>query len=97
MRGRTLKEYIAEQMRNPEFRKAWEDLEPEFQVLKAMIKAREKTGISQAELARRVGTKQSVISRLERGAFSKATLETIKKMADALNMRLEIKLHHKRA
>ena len=93
MRGRTLKEYIAEQMRNPEFRKAWEDLEPEFQVLKAMIKAREKTGISQAELARRVGTKQSVISRLERGAFSKATLETIKKMADALDMRLEIRLH----
>jgi ribosome-binding protein aMBF1 (putative translation factor) len=58
-----------------------------------MIKVREKTGISQAELARRVGTKQSVISRLERGAFSKATLETIKKMADALDMRLEIKLH----
>lgn len=97
MRGRTLKEYIAEQMKNPEFKKAWEDLEPEFQVLKAMIKAREKTGISQAELARRVGTKQSVISRLERGAFSKATLETIKKMADALDMRLEIRLHKKDA
>lgn len=97
MRGRTLTEYIAEQMRNPEFKKAWEDLDPEFQVLKAMIKAREKTGISQAELARRVGTKQSVISRLERGAFSKATLETIKKLADALDLRLEIKLHQKRA
>jgi len=97
MRGRTLKEYIAEQMKSPEFKKAWENLDPEFQVLKAMIKAREKTGISQAELARRVGTKQSVISRLEHGAFSKATLETIKKMADALDMRLEIKLHHKRA
>jgi len=97
MRGRTLKEYIAEQMKDPEFKKAWEDLDPEFQVLKAMIKAREKTGISQAELARRVGTKQSVISRLEHGALSKATLETIKKMADALDMRLEIKLHHKRA
>lgn len=97
MKGRTLKEYIAEQMKNPEFKKAWEDLDPEFQVLKAMIKAREKTGISQAELARRVGTKQSVISRLERGAFSKATLETIKKVADALDMRLEIRLHHKKA
>ncbi len=97
MRGRTLKEYIAEQMKNPEFRKAWEDLEPEFQVLKAMIKAREKRGISQAELARRVGTKQSVISRLEHGAFSKATLETIKKMADALDMRLELRLYHKKA
>lgn len=97
MRGRTLKEYITEQMKNPEFKKAWDDLDPEFQILKGMIKAREKTGISQTELARRVGTKQSVISRLERGAFSKATLETIKKMADALDLRLEIKLHHKKA
>lgn len=97
MRGRTLKEHIADQMKNPEFKKAWNDLDPEFQVLKAMIKAREKYGISQAELARRLGTKQSVVSRLERGAFSKASLETIKKVADALDMRLELRLHHKKA
>jgi ribosome-binding protein aMBF1 (putative translation factor) len=96
MRGRTLKTYITEQMKDPEFKKAWDALDPEFQVLKAMIKGRERTGISQAELARRIGTKQSVISRLERGAFSKATLETIKKVADALDMRLELRLHQKR-
>ena len=95
MKGRTLKDYIADQMKNPEFKRAWDDLDPEFQVLKAMIKAREKSGISQAELARRLGTKQSVVSRLERGAFSKASLETIKKVADALDMRLELRLHHK--
>jgi ribosome-binding protein aMBF1 (putative translation factor) len=97
LRGRTLKEYIAEQMNDPEFKKAWEDIEPEFQVLKTMIKAREKSGLSQIELARRVGTKQSVISRLERGGFSKATLETIKKVAEALDMRLEIRLRHRKA
>jgi ribosome-binding protein aMBF1 (putative translation factor) len=96
MRGRTLKTYITEQMKDPEFKKAWDALDPEFQVLKAMIKGRERTGISQAELARRIGTKQSVISRMERGAFSKATLETIKKVADALDMRLELRLHQKR-
>jgi ribosome-binding protein aMBF1 (putative translation factor) len=96
MRGRTLKTYITEQMKDPEFKKAWDALDPEFQVLKAMIKGRERTGISQAELAKRIGTKQSVISRLERGAFSKATLETIKKVADALDMRLELRLHQKR-
>ena len=97
MRGRTLKDYIADQMKNPAFKKAWDDLDPEFRVLKAMIKAREKSGISQAELARRLGTKQRVVSRLERGAFSKASLETIKKVADALDMRLELRLHHKKA
>jgi len=97
MRGRTLKEYIAEQMKDPDFKKSWDDLDPEFQVLEAMIKAREKSGITQAELARRMGTKQSVISRLEHGAFSKATLETIKKIADALDMRLVIKMQPKKA
>jgi ribosome-binding protein aMBF1 (putative translation factor) len=97
MRGRTLKSYIAEQMKNPEFKKSWDDLDPEFQILKAMIKAREKAGMSQAELARRLGTKQSVISRLERGAFSKASLETIKKVADVLDKRLVIKLEDKKA
>lgn len=40
MRGRTLKEYIAEQMKDPEFKKAWDDLDPEFEILEAMIKAR---------------------------------------------------------
>ena len=97
MRGRTLKSYITEQMKNPEFKKSWDDLDPEFQILKAMIKAREKAGMSQAELARRIGTKQSVISRLERGAFSKASLETIKKVADVLDKRLVIKLEDKKA
>ena len=96
MRGRTLKEYIAEQMRDPEFKKGWDDLDPEFAVLEAMIKAREKSGITQAELAKRMGTTQSVISRLEHGAFSKATLETIKKIADALDMRLVIKMQPKK-
>jgi len=66
-------------------------------ILKTMIKAREKSGLSQIELARRVGTKQSVISRLERGGFSKATIETIKKVAEAFDMRLEIRLRHRKA
>jgi len=96
VRGRTLKEHIAERMKDPEFRKAWHDLDPEFELLEGLLKAREKEGITQKELARRVGTKQSVISRLEREAFSKATLKTLKKIADALNRKLVIKLEEKR-
>ena len=95
-RGTTLDEYKAEQMKNPEFKKAWDDLEPEFELLGSMIKARERKKISQAELAKRLGTKQSAISRLERGAFSKATVETLKKIADALDSTLVIKLQAKK-
>ncbi len=97
VRGTTLDDYKAEQMKDPAFKKAWDDLEPEFELLGSMIKARERKKISQAELAKRLGTKQSAISRLERGAFSKATVETLKKIADALDSRLIIKLQAKKA
>lgn len=95
VRGRTIDEHIAEHMKNPKFRKAWHDLDSEFELLESMIKARAKAGISQGELARKIGTKQPALSRLERGGFSKATVETLRKIADALDMRLVVKLQKK--
>lgn len=95
IRGRTLKEHIAEQMTDPEFKKTWHDLDPEFELLESMIKVREKKGITQAELAKKIGTKQPALSRLERGGYTKATVETLKKIADALDSRLVIKLQSK--
>lgn len=96
MKGRTLKEYIKGEMKKPEFKKAWNDLTPEFALLKCMIEAREKTGISQAELAKRIGTKQPALSRLEKGGYRKATLETLEKITEALGLRLVIKIEPKR-
>jgi len=96
VRGRTLKEYIAEQMKDPAFKKAWHDLDPEFELLESMLKAREKAGISQSELARRMGIKQPALSRLERGGISKASVETLKKIAKALGARLVLKLESKK-
>jgi len=97
VRGRTLDEYINEQMKDPAFKKAWHDLDPEFELLGSFIKAREKAGLTQGELAKKIGTKQPALSRLETGRFSKATLETLKKIADALDMKLVIKLQKKKA
>jgi ribosome-binding protein aMBF1 (putative translation factor) len=95
IRGRTLKEYIAGQMKDPAFKKAWHELDTEFGLIESMIKAREKSGVSQAELAKRIGTKQPAIARWERGGFKKATVETLKKIADALDARLIVKLQTK--
>lgn len=97
VRGRTIEEHIAEHMKNPKFRKSWHDLDTEFELLESFIKAREKRGITQAELAKKIGTKQPALSRLEGGRFTKATLETLKKIADALDMKLVVKLQKKRA
>lgn len=96
IRGRTLKEHIAEKMASPVFKKAWHDLDTEFGLLESMIKARERAGLTQTELARRIGTKQPALSRLERGGFKKASVETLKKIANALDMKLIVKLQPKR-
>jgi ribosome-binding protein aMBF1 (putative translation factor) len=95
MRGRTLKEHIRESMKDPEFKKAWHELDTEFELMESMIKAREKAGMTQEELAKKIGTKQPALSRLERGGFKKATVETLNKIAEALDARLIIKLQHK--
>jgi ribosome-binding protein aMBF1 (putative translation factor) len=95
IRGRTIEEHLAEHMKDPGFKKVWHELDPEFELLESMIKAREKAGLTQAELAKRIGTRQPALSRLERGGFKKATVETLKKIADALDTRLVIKLQAK--
>jgi ribosome-binding protein aMBF1 (putative translation factor) len=63
----------------------YEKLQPEFAILRARIEK----GLSQNELARRIGTKQSVISRLESGRAN-PSINFLRKLAQALNFRLEI-------
>jgi transcriptional regulator with XRE-family HTH domain len=60
-----------------------------------MIKPMEKRGLTQTELAKRIGTKQPALSTFERGGFRKATVETLNKHAKALDARLILKLQTK--
>lgn len=87
----TLKELEKEWMKDPEFRRAYEELEPEFQIARALIDARVKKKMTQAEIAKKAGTKQPVISRLE-GAQGSPSLSLIKRIAKALNARLIFRL-----
>ncbi len=81
----------AEALKNPKFAKAYKDLEPEFEVISAVIAKRIKYGITQKELARRVGTKQPVISRLEQGTLN-PSIKFLKRVAKALNSELHIQI-----
>lgn len=67
----------------------YDKLQPEFAVIRAIIKARVSKGVTQKDLAEKIGTKQSVISRLESGKAN-PTLAFLKKLAKALDTRLEI-------
>ena len=78
-------------MKDPKFKKAYDDLEPEFAIVEAMIKMRLKNKMSQKDLAKKLGTKQPAIARFESGAYN-PTLSFLKKLSTALGGKLEIKI-----
>ncbi|ACX52463.1 transcriptional regulator, XRE family [Ammonifex degensii KC4] len=85
------KELKAKLMENPEFVKEYEALGPEYRLLAELVRRRLEKGLTQEELARRIGTRQSAIARLESGRTS-PTLRMLKKVADALDADLEVRL-----
>lgn len=76
-------------MENPEFRAEYDKADAEFRLIEALVQARTQARLSQAELARRLGTTQSAIARLEGGGVS-PTLSTLRRYAEATGTRLEI-------
>lgn len=85
----TFEQFKKKLLAKPEVRKAYEDLQPEFEIAKAIIEARIKRKVSQEELAKRMGTGQAVISRLET-ANASPSLSLIKRLANALNLKVEL-------
>lgn len=76
-------------------RNEYERLEPEFTLLREMLRARNEAGLSQAQVAEEMGTKSPAITRLESSLSSgkhSPSLATIKKYLEALGCRLEIKI-----
>lgn len=86
---KTLDQLKKEFFRNKAFKKAYDELEPEFILIEKIIEARIKKGMTQAELARRIGTKQSALSRFERGDYN-PSLKFLRKVADGLGVKLKI-------
>lgn len=76
-------------MRNKEYRKAHEELAPEFVLSRALIQARVSAGLTQQQLAKRMETTQSVIARLESGRTRPST-QTLERLAAATKTRLII-------
>ena len=83
-------EYLAKQMKDPEFQKAWEEGEEEYQLMLSILKARNEKNLTQAELAKSSGIRQSNISRIETGQVV-PSLATLRKIAKGLDMKLEIR------
>ena len=75
----------------PELKEVYEEEDPVYKLRKKILKLRIDKGLSQEELAKRAGTKQSVISRIENGE-SEPRIETVKKIATVLDREVKIDL-----
>lgn len=82
--------FLKESLKNPKVKAEYDKLQPEYAMIQALIDARVNKGVTQKELAEKIGTKQSVISRLESGRAN-PSVAFLKKLAEALNSHLEIK------
>lgn len=79
------------ELRNPEFKKAYNALAPKYALISAMLDARNKKGMTQADIARRAGTTQSAIARFESGRTN-PTLDFASRLSRAVGAKLEIRL-----
>ena len=83
--------FIEKAKKRDGFKKAYEDLEEEYALVKEMLAARARLGLSQEAVAELMGTTKSAISRLEAPGKHSPSLTTLKKYAHAVGCHLEIK------
>lgn len=94
--GKNFRETLNEQLCDPEFKAEWEALEPERQIMRAIIAGRDGQDITQKQLAEATGITQADISRLENGTGN-PSLRTLKRLAEGLGMNLRVEFVPKSA
>ena len=85
----TLTEALKEQMKDETFRKEYESLEPQYELISSLIDARKLSHVTQKQLADATGIAQSDISKIENGSGN-PTIKILKRLADGLGMNLKI-------
>ncbi len=83
-------------LKEPKYRKAYEALEDEFVLASAVIDVRNRAGLTQEELARKMGTTQPVVARLESGR-TRPSMRTLERLAKATGSRLLIRFEARKA
>lgn len=78
-------------MKSPEFRVEYEKADAEFALVEALVRARTEANLTQAQLAKKIGTTQSAIARLEGGRVS-PSIATLRRYAQATGSKLQIDL-----
>ncbi|MCR4997503.1 MAG: helix-turn-helix transcriptional regulator [Butyrivibrio sp.] len=83
------KDYKKKALQNPEVKKEYDALAPEYDIIQAMIDARKSQNLTQKDLSDRTGITQADISRIEKGTRN-PSLEMLKRLARGLGMQLKV-------
>jgi transcriptional regulator with XRE-family HTH domain len=86
---RTFDDMLSNQLKDKEFRKEYEAIQPEMDVIRAIVDARTSQNLTQKELAERTGINQADISKLENGTRN-PSVNLLKRLADGMGMALKI-------
>ena len=90
MKIRYFRDWLKEKLQDPKFRKSYQEARMAVVLGYKIHDLRGKLGLTQAELAKRMGTKQQAIARLERGDYEGFTLKTLERIAQATKTELII-------
>jgi len=90
--GINFDEILGRKLKNPKFKKEYDELEEEYTLAKEIIELRIKKNLSQKELAEIIGTSQPSIARLESGKYKNVSMSFIRKVAKALDAVPELHL-----
>jgi transcriptional regulator with XRE-family HTH domain len=83
-------------LQDPAFKAEYDALEEEFALIRTLIEARARAGLTQEQVAERMGTKQAAIARLEGGRV-RPSIKTLRRYAQATGSRLVLRLEPDRA
>jgi predicted transcriptional regulator len=97
MKKNTYEEHVKKLLKKKNVKKEYEKLLPEYELARSIIKQRLRKKMSQEQVAKKTGMPQSTISRIEGLTHGLPKLSTIKKIADALDAKVVIKLEAKKA
>ncbi len=89
-------EFLRKAMVNKEFKAGYEALGTKYALIRELLAARKRSGMTQEAVALKIGTSKSAISRLESGSKHTPSVATLRKYADAVGCELEIKLTQKK-
>jgi ribosome-binding protein aMBF1 (putative translation factor) len=92
---KTHRAMVEEWKQEPEFKAAYDELETEYTLLRELLLARQRSGLTQAEVAEKMGTKPPAVTRLETALSDNRhspTIATLKKYAQAVGCKLEVHL-----